>query len=108
MDDETVTRLPVKFRNPPEAGRTLLHPWEVAKQSQCNHLSFVIDEKKMEVECATCGERMNPMWVLHHLASRDRQFKENQRRSQELMAKVNERTRTKCDHCGKMTRIRGL
>jgi ribosomal protein S27E len=105
-DDDNITKLPVTFRKPPEEGRVLFRPWEVGKRGGCDHSSFVVDEKSSTVECATCGEKLNPMWVLQYLASEDRRFKENQKRAQEVMASMNARVRTKCEHCGQMTRIR--
>lgn len=107
-DDDNVTKLPVKFRKTPDDGRTLFKPWEVQKGLPCHHAAFIVDEQKQEVECASCGERLNAMWVLSYLASEDRQFKDTRKLADEAMTRLQERSRTKCQHCGKMTRIRGV
>lgn len=107
-DDDNVTKLPVKFRKAPEDGRTLFNLWEVKKGSACYHESFIIDEQKQEVECAKCGERLNAMWVLSYLANQDRQFRDTRKLADDAMTRLQERSRTKCQHCGKMTRIRGV
>lgn len=110
MPDEpqNVTKLPVNFRKPPEENRTLLLPWEVGKPKPCYHEAFVVDQEKSEVECAKCGEKLNPMWVLSYLAGQDRRMAENHAYAQESMSRLADRSRTKCQHCGKMTRIRGI
>lgn len=103
-DEDGVTRLPVRFKNPGPADKTLLWPHEVGKLT-CFHQRFVVDEKLSEVECADCKERLNPMWVLKYLAGKDNQFRESQERYQTEMARLKERSRTKCQHCGGITRI---
>lgn len=45
------------------------------------------------------------MWVLTRLATEDRRMHENLDRYNEEMRRLNERVRTKCQHCGAMTRI---
>lgn len=106
-DDDKVTRLPIRFKDavPPE--RTLVFPYEVGKGSVCLHEKFIVDKEKAEVECGGCGEKLNPMWVLVQLCGRDRRFHEGHRRYHEEMKRLSERSRTKCHHCGQMTRISG-
>lgn len=106
-DSDKVTKLPVTFKKRPADSRTLFQPWEVGK-SKCYHDQFVVDESKDAVECAKCGETLNAMWVLNYLATRDRNMSENFQRAHQAMDRLNERRRTTCEHCGKMTRIRGI
>lgn len=103
-DDDKVKRLPVSFKTPLPPERTLFLPWEV-KAEQCVHRAFVIDHEKSEVECKDCKAKLNPMWVLQKLAARDHRFQEAHVRYNEEMKRLDERTRTKCQHCGKLTRI---
>lgn len=107
MSDEgdNIKKLPVKFKAPAPPDRALVMPYEVGKREQCHHSSFIVDDAKAEVECATCGTKLNPMWVLHHLACEERGYHDTHRRYVEEMKRLSERSATKCRHCGKMTRI---
>ena len=105
MTDNNVTSLPVKFKSPVPPDRTLLFPHEVGQYAKCHHEKFVVDGAKAQVECATCGERLEPMWVLVRLCGRDGEFHRAHALYAEQMARLHERTRTKCQHCGQMTRI---
>jgi ribosomal protein S27E len=99
-DDAKVVPLAVQFKHP--------HPPElelVREYQKCFHRQFLVDESKAAVECADCHEKLNPMWVLSHLASENSRFLEASRRYQDEMARLRERSRTKCQHCGQMTRI---
>lgn len=106
MDDD-VTKLPVRFKQR-APDRTLVRPFEVLRGTKCSHLyvTYLIDESSAEVECGQCGEKLNPMWVLRRLANEDRRFAEAHETYQDEMRRLNERSRAKCEHCGKMTRIR--
>lgn len=95
-----VIPLNVKFKKPPPEGLTLIRDW-----GKCSHGQFLVDESKAEVECGKCGEKLNPMWVLARLAGDDTKFHEAAKRYQEEMKRLNERSTTKCNYCGKMTRI---
>ena len=119
MTDD-VTKLPVKFKGPPSGERVL----DVVRGSGgCNHdfffagdplapggsvmkhVTYIVDEAAAEVECSNCKARLNPMWVLARLAHNETQYHEFASRYQEEMQRLSERTRTRCDYCGKMTRI---
>ena len=102
--DDNITKLPVRFK-PRDEERTLLRPWEVGKHGGCLHPRFVVDDKLLEVECGVCKEKLSPMWVLVHLATKDMQMKESRKRYVEEMKRLEERSKTKCEHCEKMTRI---
>ena len=106
-DDDNVTKLPVRFKSPLADERTLMHPWEVHKSGVCSHMfvQYIVDPSLAEVECGRCGAKLNPMWVLSHLAVQDRRFQDAAERYREETKRISERQRTKCQHCGKMTRI---
>jgi len=91
---DNVRPLGVKFRERAPDDRVLVEPHEVPGAPVCNHLfaTYTVSEADAEVTCGRCNGKVNPMWVLVQLA--------RERRA--------ERSRTKCDHCGRMTRIRGL
>jgi hypothetical protein len=106
IDEDKIKKLPVKFKGPLPPDRTLLSPREVGR-TKCLHYPghFIVDGSLAEVTCGDCGEKLNPMWVLQQLATRDRNFAEAHTRYHEQMKRLSERTSTKCRHCGKMTRI---
>jgi hypothetical protein len=112
--DETITRLPVAFKAPPSSERPQL---EIARcggecdhkhlwiDNQMTHVTYKIREGETEVECSGCSKRLDPMWVIRQLAHKESRFRESAKRYQEELERLNERERTKCQHCGKMTRI---
>jgi ribosomal protein S27AE len=106
-DDANVKRLPVRFKHPMPDDRSVVRPHEVGRYDACDHwrVVYIVDEKKNTVECGKCGADLNPIWALGQLASRDSLFHETAKRYQEEMRRLDERERTKCENCGKMTRI---
>ena len=106
-DDGNIKRLPIRFKTPQPEERTLVRPFEVGATSPCSHFytQYVVDEALAEVECYKCKAKLNPMWVLTRLANEDRRYEEAQKRHQDEMQRLSDRTRTKCFHCGKMTTI---
>lgn len=106
-DPEGVARLPVRFKKPLPKDRTLVTVWETGKAPGCDHLfaQYIVNQAEAEVECARCGTRLNPMWVLSQIATHDRRYADSQKRYQDEQRRLAERTRTKCQHCGQMTRI---
>lgn len=105
-DSDNVKPIPVKFKKAGPNERTLMTPYEVDK-SACSHYPgrFIVNETLAEVTCGECNEKLNPMWVLHQLTIRDRQFAQAHDRYGEQMKRLHERSSTKCQHCNKMTRI---
>ena len=98
--DEKVTKLPVR----PDPGRERVLP---VQPSKCQHFmtGYIVDEKLAEVTCRACGEKLNPMWVLHQLSLTENRWHDLHARYQDELARLRERSRTKCEHCGGMTRI---
>ncbi len=68
-------------------------------------VTYQVDEKFAEVTCGGCGEKLNPMWVLGQLMSRESRYAQFRDGYQEEMKRLSERSRTKCRHCGEMTPI---
>lgn len=62
-DDENVTKLPVRFKNPLPEQRVLIRPHEVPRPGDCMHfmVTYIVDDKAAEVECGECGAKLNPM-----------------------------------------------
>jgi predicted RNA-binding Zn-ribbon protein involved in translation (DUF1610 family) len=98
--DDKVTPLPVKKREGSANVLTVVHSY------RCRHSRFEVDEKLAEVTCRDCGEKMSPMWVLIQIAYEERTLNDRLIALKTECQLLSGRVRTKCDHCGKMTRIR--
>lgn len=98
-----IAQLPVKFKRV-EAGDRFLVPVESRK---CRHWQgpFEVDVHGGACKCKACGETVTPMFVLERLMSQESNWRQTHDRYQEEMKRLAERSRTKCDHCGKMTGI---
>jgi DNA-directed RNA polymerase subunit RPC12/RpoP len=77
----------------------------------CKHKGpYIVDRKLATVECGDCGALLNPIFVLEMLACQEAYWNMRQRDLSQYLKEVNkeleERTRTRCTHCGNMTAIR--
>jgi len=98
--ENNISVLPVKKREKGENALTVVH------HGLCRHERFEVDEKLAEVKCKACGEKMSPMWVLVQIAHRENRLAERLLNLRTECRLLEGRVRTKCDNCGKMTRIR--
>lgn len=73
-------------------------------KKQLTHGPFVVNEANAEVVCKTCGEKLNPMWVLASLAKSEARNSHRLEKLQEQVRETETKMRCKCEHCGKMTR----
>lgn len=114
-EDDKVRRLGVRYKTPPSADGPVLKVLH-HEPGQCNHdyffargelvnVVYQIRQGETEVECSNCGTKLDPMWVLQRLASNEHKWHHSRETYQEEMKRLSERSRTQCDHCGKMTRI---
>lgn len=72
---------------------------------ECSHLRYEVDEALSEVTCRDCGAKLTPMFVLLQLAKLENSWISDYKRTVKAVEQLSKRQRTKCDHCGKMTRI---
>jgi hypothetical protein len=95
--------------NAPFKRREQARQFERVPLGKCLHyagqVTYQIDEKLADVTCGGCGEKLNPMFVLAQLMNRESRYAQFRAEYQEEMKRLNERSRTKCQHCGEMTRI---
>lgn len=95
-----VLTLPVKQRdNDTDRVLTEVHSYK------CFHRRFTVDEQLQQVECTDCKERLNPMFALITLSRQENRYHELHARYQDELTRLGERSKTKCEHCNKMTRI---
>lgn len=95
-----VHQLPVK---PPvvDTGKVL----QLVAGMRCWHRRFIVDDTLDTVECRDCGEKLNPMYALKQLAQNENKYHEYHARYHDEQQRLAERSKTKCTHCGQMTRI---
>ncbi len=110
MDTEDKSNVVTLGVMPKVTAKAELHMVDKWNLSACQHGDFLVDETKAEVECGICKEKLNPMWVLNRIAQADSNFRREHARlravNQIMKEKMENRTRCKCQHCGKMTRIK--
>lgn len=116
-DDDKVSRLPVRFKAPPEGEPPFLKVVDRWGGDGCDHRSYYVEgrgfvpvtyylrEGETEVECGCCHTRIDPMFVLRIMATEETQWSRARERYIDEMRRLHERSRTKCEHCGAMTRI---
>lgn len=113
-DDSNIRTLGVAWKSPPSdiEHRTL----EIINGGGCNHAHvwkggklrdawYYIREGELEVECGICGGRVDPMFVLKQIARKESAWHHARKVYADEMKRLDERRATKCDHCGKMTRV---
>lgn len=103
MDDDNVERLDIKFKRPLPDGKFLTL---VPSYTGCIEHSYVIDAEAEKVTCSKCEKVFNPMSVLVDLARKESRWMETSRRYKDEMKRLDEKQRTKCQHCQRMTRIK--
>lgn len=99
-DETTIVQLPVRKKGVPEGPLTVVHGY-----GGCQHRHFEVNERKAEVTCADCGEKLNPIWVLMLLATEDRVLRDRWAGMRAEVQLLGKRLRTKCRHCGQMTPV---
>lgn len=97
-----VLKLPVKHVQPPDGSLMLVPP-----PYGCNHFntSFEVDDKKEDCKCLKCGQSVSAMFVLKRLMDLESRWHTTRQNYQDEMKRLNERSRTKCEKCGEMTRV---
>lgn len=72
---------------------------------KCLHRHVTIYTRETEVLCSDCGVRVNAVDYLSLIVSEWAQFERAQEDYEEAKHEYEDRSRTKCEHCGKMTDI---
>ena len=71
----------------------------------CQHIQLIVDEALNEIECGDCGARLNPVQALIRFAREESRLFRRQAEIRPLLERLEQKIRTKCQHCGKMTRV---
>lgn len=98
--------IPLNAPQKQPTGDLMLVPASIFK---CQHWksSFEIDLTAGKCKCLECSQEVSPMFVLEALMHKESRWNRNRESYQEEMKRLKERASTKCNHCGKMTRISG-
>jgi len=102
-DDDSVRKLPVEKKDPPSGERMLVE----VPYNACQHwpAQFQVDVKGGRCLCMLCKAEVSPWFVLESLMHEESRWMRERRAYQDEMQRLAERTRTKCQHCGQLTRI---
>jgi len=76
------------------------------RPEKCSHKYMTVDEELNEVTCDDCGAKLNPVGMLLRFAHEESRWMQERVRLMELHKQLDTRVRCKCQHCGKMTKIR--
>jgi hypothetical protein len=100
-----VVPLPVQHRQPPAENGPMLQA--VPMFGRCSHFNtqFEVDVDAAKCLCLGCGAEVSPMFVLEALMRQESRWMQTRAAYQDEMKRLSERERTKCQHCGKITRI---
>lgn len=72
----------------------------------CKHPRVLYDEVLLELECQDCGEKLNPIvWMARWAEHVSRSFDQRRKRLEVATQVYEQRSKTKCQHCGKFTHI---
>lgn len=76
---------------------------------KCQHIRVEIDTKEVELTCKDCGVKVNPvLWIkdsLQYFQRVQNSVNEEREKLKQDKAELENRARTKCQHCNKMTGI---
>lgn len=102
VSGDNILMLPVKPREP-VAERFL----EAVPYSACSHLfgPFIVDDKAGKCTCKKCGAEVSAMFVLERLMQQESRWMRTREAYMGEMERLAKRSKTKCEHCAKMTRI---
>lgn len=103
MNKDDIIKLPVKKKVPLDSNLMLVQP----PFGKCNHfkVTFEVDIDSGDCKCLQCGERVTAIYVLDQLMKEESRWNRTRKTYQDEMKRLKERARTKCQHCGEMTRI---
>ena len=88
----------------PEGNLIVLSRHRIAR-GKCRHIRLLVDEDRAYVECQDCGEMLNPMAILCRFAREESRYIYQARALRNWRIKLQEKSRTKCEHCGRMTPV---
>lgn len=99
--DDNIHRLNVR-RKPDQSEKP---PITAVKNFKCRHNNIIVDEARSEVECADCGQLLNPVAILVKFAHQDDNFYWRREALRKEVESYEDRLRFKCGKCGQVNNI---
>lgn len=108
MDDslpDTCLVLSLKERRKRPRNEVVVEPGHLGDPDKmtCRHHRTTIDQYARKVKCRDCGVDLDPIDVLNILAHEDARPRRSREESDAATARLKEKSRFKCAHCGKFT-----
>lgn len=102
VSGENIVQFTGKMKEP--IGERMLVPVSIEK---CHHFltSYEIDVDAGKCKCLKCGAEVSPIFVLEQLMHQESKWMRQREAYLADMKRLAERSRTKCQHCGQLTRI---
>lgn len=102
ISGENIVKFTGKQKEP--VGERFLVP---VAPATCLHFfgPFEVDDKAAKCKCLRCGEEVGPFFVLQQLMQQESRWMRTREAYIGEMKRLDERSRTKCQHCGEMTKI---
>ena len=75
------------------------------EHNRCRHRQIVVDEDLLEVECGTCGKKLNPITILARFAQEESYWGHRLEKIKEFDLRFSKKKKTKCRHCNKFTEV---
>jgi DNA-directed RNA polymerase subunit RPC12/RpoP len=104
LTGENIVQFTGKHKEP--LGGRMLVPVSI---ETCRHMltSYEVDVDAGKCKCLQCGAEVSPIFVLEQLMHKESQWMRTREAYIGEMQRLSERSKTKCQHCGKLTRISG-
>lgn len=100
-----IIRFPKGHKPPPDGALMLVPPSQPPGACSHHFTQFEVDTESHACKCLGCGQSVSPYVVLDRLMRQESQWMRTREAYLGEMARLKERSRTKCQHCGEMTRI---
>lgn len=103
-DGAKVVPLGAEFKPPPDGELMLVPP--PGEACQHDNAQFEVDIRGGRCICKNCRGEVSPFFVLERLMRSESLWQRHRRCYVDDMQRLSERSRAKCQHCQRMTRIR--
>lgn len=78
---------------------------EFRRKSLCRHNRLQVDDTLEKIFCKDCKEQLNPFFAIKQLMSMSDVWKRQKAQADLSVEAAEKKTKTKCQHCGKMTKV---